>query len=124
MTTYQVTARRWELDWELHIEGIGVTQAPTLASAGRMVRDYVTALTGTDPGENTVDYQIELDDELSAEIEAAREASREAERLQGEAAARWRTVARHLSRDRHMTGSDVAAVLDVSPQRVSQLLNP
>jgi hypothetical protein len=70
-----------------------------------------------------VDYRIELDDELSAEIEAAREASREAEQLQRKAAARWRAVARQLSKDRRMTGSDVAAVLDVSPQRVSQLLN-
>lgn len=124
MTTYQVTARRWELGWELHIDGIGVTQAATLASAGRMVGDYVAALTGADPGEIAVDYRIELDDQLSAEIEAAREASREAERLQREAAARWRAVARQLSKDRRMTGSDVAAVLDVSPQRVSQLLNP
>ena len=71
-----------------------------------------------------MDYRIELDDELSAEIEAAREASREAEQLQRKAAARWRAVARQLSKDRRMTGSDVAAVLDVSPQRVSQLLNP
>lgn len=37
MTTYQVTARRWELGWELHIKGIGVTQAATLASAGREI---------------------------------------------------------------------------------------
>jgi hypothetical protein len=96
VTTYKVTARRWELGWELHINGIGVTQAATLASAGRMVRDYVAALTGADPGETAVDYQIELDDELSAEIEAAREA----ERLQREAAARWRAVARQLSKDR------------------------
>jgi hypothetical protein len=101
-----------------------VRQAATLASASRIVRDYVAALTGADPGESAVDYQIELDDELHAEIEAAREASREAERLQREAAARWRAVARQLSKDRHMTGSDVTAVLDVSPQRVSQLLNP
>lgn len=123
MTTYQVTARRWELGWELHIDGIGVTQAATLASAGRMVGDYIAALTGTNPGEIAVDYRIELDDELAAEIEAAREASREAEQLQREAAARWRAVARQLSKDQRMTGSDVAAVLDVSPQRVSQLLN-
>jgi DNA-directed RNA polymerase specialized sigma subunit len=122
--TYNVAARRWELGWELHIDGIGVTQVATLASAGRAIRDYVAALTGADPGEIAVDYQIELDDELSTEIEAAREASREAERLQREAAARWRAVARQLSKDQHMTGSDVAAVLNVSPQRVSQLLNP
>jgi hypothetical protein len=121
VTTYKVTAKRWELGWELHIKGLGVTQVTTLASAGRVIRDCIAALTGTDPapGEIVVDYQIELDDELAAEIEAAREA----ERLQREAAARGRAIARQLSRDQHMTGSDVAAVLDVSPQRVSQLLN-
>jgi hypothetical protein len=32
----------------------------------------VAALTGADPGESAVDYQIELDDELHAEIEACR----------------------------------------------------
>ncbi|MBV9143548.1 MAG: hypothetical protein JO115_21985 [Pseudonocardiales bacterium] len=62
MTTYRVTARRWELGWELHIDGIGVTQVATLASAGRMIRDYIAALTGTDPGKIIIDYQIELDD--------------------------------------------------------------
>lgn len=94
MTTYKVTARRWELGWELHIERIGVTQAATPTSARRMVNDYVTAVTGADPGKIAIDYRIELDDELSAEIEAAREASREAERLQREAATRWRAIAR------------------------------
>lgn len=112
------------MGWELHIEGIGVTQATTLASAGRMVRDYIGAVTGADPGKVSLEYQIELDDELAAEIEAARQASREAEGLQREAASRWRAVARQLSKDRRMAGSDVAAILGVSPQRVSQLLKP
>jgi hypothetical protein len=124
VTRYRVTAKRWEFGWELHIDGVGVTQSATLASAGRMVWDYLAAVTGAEPGEIEVDYRIELDDELSAEIESARQASREAERLQREAAARWRAIARLLSKDRRMTGSDVAAVLNVSPQRVSQLLNP
>jgi hypothetical protein len=112
------------LGWELHIDGIGVTQVATSASVGRIIRDYIVALTGADSGEIVIDYQIELDEELFAEIKAAREASREAERLQREAAARWRAIARQLSKDHRMTGSDVAVVLDVSPQRVSQLLNP
>lgn len=59
MTTYKVIARRWELGWELHIDGIGVTQVATLASARRVIRDYVAALTGVDPGEIIVDYQID-----------------------------------------------------------------
>jgi len=38
--TYSVTAKRGELDWELHIEGVGVTQSATLASTGRMARSF------------------------------------------------------------------------------------
>lgn len=59
MTTYRVTARRWELGWELHIDAIGVTQVTTLASTGRVLRDYIAALTGADPGEIVIDYQTD-----------------------------------------------------------------
>ena len=42
MTTYQVRAVRWEHGWELHVEGIGVTQAGSLADAEEMVRDLIS----------------------------------------------------------------------------------
>lgn len=41
MTTYTVIAKRWELGWELHIDGIGVTQSGTLGDAEAMARDYI-----------------------------------------------------------------------------------
>jgi len=37
--TYQVRAKRWEHGWELHIEGVGVTQSRTLWDAEEMARD-------------------------------------------------------------------------------------
>ena len=39
--TYQVTAKRWEHGWELHIAGVGVTQADTLDTAEKAARDYL-----------------------------------------------------------------------------------
>ena len=41
MKTYQVRAKRWEHGWELHIEGVGVTQSRTLWDAEDMARDLI-----------------------------------------------------------------------------------
>jgi hypothetical protein len=38
-----VTARRWAHGWELHIDGVGVTQSRTLASAERIAVLRVSA---------------------------------------------------------------------------------
>ena len=58
---------------------------------------------------------------LDAEIAAVRAAVDHAERAQREAAARSRALALRL-RDAGLTGADIAVVLRVSPQRVSQLM--
>lgn len=41
MAEYTVHARGWRLGWELHIEGVGVTQCHVLDDAQSMVSDYV-----------------------------------------------------------------------------------
>jgi hypothetical protein len=46
--TYNVTAKRWKHGWELHIDGVGVTQSRTLDTAEQMVRDYIETLTDKD----------------------------------------------------------------------------
>lgn len=43
---FTVHANRWENGWELHIDGVGVTQSFNLDDADRMVRDYIATLTG------------------------------------------------------------------------------
>jgi hypothetical protein len=47
MSTYGVRARRWAHGWELHVEGVGVTQSRNLDGAERMVRDYIEARPST-----------------------------------------------------------------------------
>jgi DNA-directed RNA polymerase specialized sigma subunit len=122
MTTYKVTARRWALGWELHIDGVGVTQSRTLRSAEDMVREYIALQLDLDDEENfDVEIIPELDGNLATEAEAARHAVRAAERAQRDAAATSREVARHL-KESGLKGADIATILNVSPQRVSQLL--
>ena len=43
MSTYTVHAKRWKHGWELHIDGVGVTQSRNLDGAEQMVRERVAA---------------------------------------------------------------------------------
>lgn len=51
---YRVTAHRWQHGWELHIAGVGVTQARTLESADQVARDYLATDLGGTPDDYTV----------------------------------------------------------------------
>lgn len=121
MTRYDVTARHWKHGWELHIAGVGVTQSRNLAEAQTVVRDYVESLTGADASDAVVVIRTEVGDGLDEEARAAREAVAAADKATRDAAARSRKVARDL-RQAGLSGRDIAAVLQVSAQRVSQLL--
>ena len=121
MKTYKVGAKRWARGWELHIEGLGVTQSHTLRDAEVMARDYIELDTGEPAGSFAVEITPEIGGGLDGEVKAARAAVAEADAAQRQAAARSRDTARRL-RGAGLTGRDIAAVLQVSPQRVSQLL--
>ena len=121
MTTYDVTARHWKRGWELHIDGVGVTQCRSLAEAETMVRDYVESLTAADVSDATIVITPEVGGGLDERARAARVAVTAADRATREAAAQSRKVARDL-RQAGLSGRDIAAVLKVSAQRVSQLL--
>lgn len=123
MNTYRGTAKRWPLGWEIHINDLGVTQSRTLATAEKAVREYIVLALDLDD-EDGFDVEItpELDGNLATEAAAAREATRHAAEVQREAADKTRKVARELKAT-GLSGADVAAVLGVSPQRVSQLIN-
>lgn len=120
-TTYTVLAKRWDRGWELHIDGIGVTQSRSLNDAETMVRDYIALDTGTTPDSFDVEIIPEVSHDLDREAREARRAVADADNAQRVAAARSREVARRL-RSVGLTGREIAVVLRVSPQRVSQLL--
>ena len=121
MTTYNVIARHWKRGWELHIEDVGVTQCRKLAEAETMVRDYVESLTGADASGATVVITPEVGGGLDEQARAAWEAPAAADRATRDAAAQSRRSARDL-RAAGLSGRDIAVILRVSAQRVSQLL--
>jgi hypothetical protein len=57
VSTYTVRARRWEHGWELHIDGVGVTQSRDLDGAEQTVRAYLESLTGQDISDDSVVIQ-------------------------------------------------------------------
>jgi len=120
--TYMVDAKRWEHGWELHVQGVGVTQSKSLHSAARMAREYISLVEGISD-ESTIDVEIlpKIDAALGQEVVAARKAVHELAERQREVAALSRAAAKDLA-ESGLSGADIAVVLDVSPQRVSQLL--
>ena len=118
-----VEAKRWEHGWELHVEGVGVTQAKSLQSAKRVAREYIS-LVESISDESTIDVEIrpKIGAALVKEVSVARKAVRELADRQVRVAALSRTAAKDLA-ESGLSGADIAVVLDVSPQRVSQLLN-
>ena len=118
-TTYNVTAKRWKHGWELHIDGVGVTQSRTLDTAEQMVRDYIETLTDKDVTSDTVVIVPELG-ALDREVRTVREQLAAADRQQQEARNSYRALAADL-RAAGLSVSDTAAILGVSRGRVSQL---
>lgn len=109
---------RW---WVLRIAGGGTTQARTLTQVETMVADYVALMreVPTDTVRVTI-TDIDPGAGLGDALTAAREAQANAVRAQEEAAAKVRALAKTL-RERGLSGVEIAIVMGVSKQRVSQL---
>jgi hypothetical protein len=119
--SYDVRAKRWEHGWELHIEDVGVTQSRSLWDAEAMARDLISRRQGIPAESFGITITPEIGGGLDEETRAARDAVTAADRAQRRAAAQSRDTARRL-RQAGLSGRDIAKVLNVSPQRVSQLL--
>ena len=120
MSGYTARAVRWEHGWELHVDGVGVTQVRVLEHAVQQVRDLVETMTDEPADDADITLVLDLDD-LGARASAARSLTAEATAKQAEAAAATRAVVRDM-RGRGLSVSDIATVLGVSRGRVSQLL--
>lgn len=127
MSKFRVEAKKWEHGWELHIsdEGgaeIGVTQAHSLNSAVRMVRDYLELDGHNVPDSDPFEWRYAIDGLGRDDIKTVRAKTRAAARAAREAAEASRALARRL-KDKGVSGAEIAKILEVSPQRVSQLVN-
>ncbi|HEY0816211.1 MAG TPA: hypothetical protein VGE11_23295 [Pseudonocardia sp.] len=125
MTTVDVTAQRWEQGWELHLSDdrgvLGVLPTRRLSRTQRLVRDYIAYTDGIDPTTVTVHIGVRFDNDLDEEIAAVRADLELVDQAQRATAVRSRRLAL-LLRDAGLSGADIAVVLRVSPQRVSQLV--
>ena len=120
MSDYRVTVKRWDRGWELHIDGVGVTQARNLGEADAMVRDYVAIMEGDDAAKSAAFvYSYKLP--AVGKFKQARKASDAAEQASIRAAAQARDAVADLVK-LGLTGADMSKLLAVSPQRVSQLV--
>ncbi|MHB8300434.1 MAG: hypothetical protein ACYDDW_18155 [Dermatophilaceae bacterium] len=88
-----------------------------------IAREYISLVQGISD-ESTIEVEIlpKIDNALGKEVLAARTAVHELAERQRQVAALSRAAAKDLARS-GLSGADIAVVLDVSPQRVSQLLN-
>jgi hypothetical protein len=119
--TYNATASREGKWWLITVEGVGVTQARSLRDARRAARGLISAMLDLDEDEIAVEVDPVLDQQLAAKVRYARVKVSDLDRQQREAAAASRHAARALI-EAGLTGADAAAVLEISPQRVSQIL--
>jgi hypothetical protein len=120
---YVVRAVRWARGWELHIVDVGVTQSRSLSDAEAMVRDYIALDRDVPPESFDVTITPEVGDGLDQEVADARRQVAEAADAQRRAAERVRALA-HRLKAKGLSGRDMAVVLGVTPQRVSQLIGP
>ncbi len=119
--TFAARAAREGRWWVVSVDGIGVTQSRTLRDAPAQARGLIAAILDADEDGFSVVVEPVLDPALTAQVRAARRLVADLERFQQEAAAASRTAA-HALVAAGVSGADAATVLDVSPQRVSQLL--
>jgi hypothetical protein len=98
-----------------------LSQVRSLADAKDWIREAIAAVVNVDPNSFDIELDVELPT-LSRDVRTVRRAVSDAERAQRKAAALSRQLVAEL-RAAGVTVVDTAALLDISPQRVSQLAN-
>lgn len=122
---YSATATREGKWWVVEIGDLGTTQGRSASEAREMAKDLVAAMLDVPLTDVDVEVTFEVGGELGEEVQQALEANYEAELAKTEAASNYRKVVADLKAS-GLSGADIAAVLEIAPQRVSQLakLNP
>jgi DNA-directed RNA polymerase specialized sigma24 family protein len=130
---YRVRATRWARGWELHIDdaehgeiGVTTTKGHDLAGAAAMVRDYLTVVYDLDEAEAeaiVIEVSPDLGPEAAERMANMRELAATAAAAQTAAATASRETVAFLAA-LGLNGREIATVLGLSAQRVSQLLKP
>ena len=118
--TYRVVARRAGDGWNLHVADVGTVPARSLAAAEKAARAHIAERTGRVDDEVLVTVQPKLDVRLGDLVQQAKTANAQLFEVSAAAAAKSRKAASAL-RTAGLSNVDIAAVLGISDQRVSQL---
>lgn len=124
VTVYTASARRWSKGWELHVDGVGVTQVRSLDKAEQQVRDLVETMTGQSADGLEITIRLPDLEDYTTRVQDARATAERAAADAAAAAAEMRAVVVELRDVQHLASADIAAVLGVSRGRVSQLSRP
>lgn len=119
---YAVTARRWEHGWELYDGQEILTQSATLADAPAQVRDYLATVHDAEPEDFEVTVTADLGGDEADIADTARRIG-EVQQESAELASHWRELASRLRFVVGLSVRDTAAVMGISPGRVSQLVD-
>lgn len=114
-----VNAKTWGLTCP-QVPG-AVSLVRRLADAEEHIREAIAYVAGVDPDGFDIRVRPLPGSEVAKELEEIRSLGAHADQLQREAGERMRVLVRQL-KDRGISGADLAVILEVSPQRVSQLL--
>ena len=109
--------------WAIEVPQVpGVfTQAKRLDQVEEMVQDAVALMTDVRPSDVDVDVVPVLPHDLEDDLREARELATQAAILQEKASAATRRVVVELREGERLSVRDVGKLLELSPQRVSQL---
>ena len=120
--TYTVKATRADSWWVLTVpEAPGaVSQVRRLSQAEEYAREAVAFVLGVAPDEFALRIEADLADDLEQQIRQAKEAAGEAQTALSRASLLSGEAVRALL-DSGLSGNEVAVILGVSKQRVSQL---
>lgn len=124
MTTYTVEAERGKRGgWVFQcVEHPGaISESRRLGDAEPLMKEIISFVAGVPEDSISIRLVPKLPEMLSTEIRRARDAAKEVQRVQTLAAKLSRKAVEDL-RKLGLTGRDVATVLGVSPQRISQLM--
>ena len=125
MTTYRAFVERDGKWWMVRVPKInGVSQARSLAEAGKMAHNLVAGTLGADPASFDIDLVIDQVGDVagvSAEVATIKALREQAARKEREATTRAGALAKRLA-DEGVTMRDIGSMLGVTFQRAHQLV--
>jgi predicted transcriptional regulator len=107
--------------WVVDVNDVGATQARTLDKVDHMARSLVADLTDVTYESVAVTITIDLPPAIAGQVEQLRQATAQAAELARDAAELQADVVRSLADNEGLTGREIAAILKVTPGRVSQI---